>query len=147
MGGTSHSNTIIFTDANKHLKPDLYIRYNSVHLSTKYHSNFTSKDLPLPISDLPTIRLSLKGAMSRFAHLEKFRINFSSHLHSHFSILNHPLSFSVFLLPLGCSSTLRNDHLDVFFDLRVIKHNSKYHEVVPIRPFVLSDCFFFFLQE
>ena len=70
----------------------------------------------------------LKGAMSRFVHLEKFSLNFSS---SSFAIRVNLLHlrtslfpFSSFL-PLWCLSTLANYYLKVSFLLTIIFNDPK----------------------
>ena len=89
----------------------------------------------------PKLKIPLKGAMSRFVHLEKFSLNFSS---SSFAIrvnLLHPRT-SLFLfgvlLSLWCLSTLENYYLKVSFQLTTIfndpKNNSKYRDVAPLTP-------------
>ena len=70
----------------------------------------------------------LKGATSRFAHLEKFSLNFSS---SSFAIrvnLRHPYPSSFLFglfLPLWCLSTLVKDYFNVLFYLKAILYDAK----------------------
>ena len=83
---------------------------------------------------------NLKGATSRFVHLEKFSLNFSS---SSFVIcvnLRHPAP-SLFLLgllsPLWYFSILQNYYFVVSFNLKVILHgvknDSKCCDVAPLK--------------
>ena len=84
---------------------------------------------------------NLKGAMSRFVHLEKLSLNFSSLSFAIRVNLRHP-SPSLFLfglfLPLWCLSTctLANNYLEVSFQLTPIfndpKNNSEYRHVAPL---------------
>ena len=79
---------------------------------------------------------SLKERTSRFVHLEKFSLNFSSLSFAIRVILLHPLPslfpFGLFL-PLWCLSTLAKYYLKVSFQLTTIfndpKTNSKYRDV------------------
>ena len=91
--------------------------------------------------------LNVKGATSRFAHLENFSLNFSS---SSFAIrvnLRHAypssLLFGLFL-PLWCLSTLANDYFSVLFYLKAIlydtKNDSKYCDVAPLTLALLVIC-------
>ena len=71
---------------------------------------------------------TVKGATSRFAHLEKFSLTFSS---SSFAIrlnLLHPqpsLFLFGFLSPLWCFSTLVNYYFEVSFSFKVILYIAK----------------------
>ena len=82
----------------------------------------------------------LKGATSRFVHLEKFSLNFSSSSLVISVNLRHPAP-SLFLLgllsPLWCFSILRSYYFVVSFNLKVILHgvhnDSKCRDVAPLK--------------
>jgi len=82
----------------------------------------------LKIAELKTHDVRLKGATSRYTHLEKFSLNFSS---SSFVIcvnLLHswpPLILFFFLWSFWCFSVLVNYHFHVSFNFKVVFYAAK----------------------